>query len=102
MKLASRLGIGLGLFSFLFATYTAVTGPALLPDAEQANAAARERMAKIQASVAAEQTKEGGGCCAKKEQKKTAETEHAQCSHEKAQVTSGCSHGAGAACPSKN
>lgn len=102
MKLAWRLGIGLGLSSFLFATYTAVTGPAMLPDAEQANAATRERMANIQASVGAEQTKEGGGCCSKKEQVKAEEAEHAQCSHEKAPVSSGCSHGAGAACPSKN
>ena len=89
MKIAWRVGIGLGISSFLFATYTAVTGPAMLPDTEQENAATRERMAKIQASVASEQAKEGGGCCAKKEAKTAKQEEHPN-----------CSHGAGSACPS--
>lgn len=98
MKLAARIGIGLGMFSFLFATYTAVTGPVLLPKADAAKAT-RERMAKIQASAAAEQSEAatGGGCCAKKE----TSSKSNGCSHAKEQ-SAGCSHGATAACPSKS
>jgi hypothetical protein len=98
MKLAARFGILIGIFSFLFATYTAVTGPVLLPKADTAKAT-RERMAKIQASASAEQPEpaSGGGCCAKKE---TA-SESNGCSHTKEQA-SGCSHGATGACPSKS
>ncbi|MGZ8938318.1 MAG: hypothetical protein ACXW32_03815, partial [Limisphaerales bacterium] len=75
--LGARIGIALGIFSFLFATYTAVTGPVLLPKEDEAS---RERMAQIQASLPAETE---GGCCAKKEEQTTA---HANCSH------AGCSH----------
>jgi hypothetical protein len=97
MKLAARLGIGLGLFSFLFATYTAVTGPVLLPDAAKAT---RERMAKIQAGVQAGeagQAKEaGGGCCAKKTETAAGDG----CAHAREQAQ-GCAHGTAAACPSQ-
>ena len=76
MKLVARIGIALGIFSFLFATYTAVTGPVMLPKEDEAT---RERMAQIRASIPLETE---SGCCAKKEEKSA----HADCSHV------GCSH----------
>ena len=76
MKLGARIGIALGIFSFLFATYTAVTGPVMLPKEDEAT---RERMAQIRASIPLETE---SGCCTKKEEKSA----HANCSH------AGCSH----------
>ena len=60
MKVGARIGIGLGITSFLFASYTAVTGPIVQPKADEVT---QERIAEIQASFAKET---GGGCCAKK------------------------------------
>jgi hypothetical protein len=77
MKVGARIGIGLGITSFLFASYTAVTGPIVQPKADEVT---QERIAEIQASIAKET---GAGCCSKKTE--NSEVEHPSSGCEKAE-----------------
>jgi hypothetical protein len=74
MKIGARIGIGLGITSFLFASYTAVKGPIVQPKTDEVT---QERIAEIQASSAKES---GEGCCARKtEDKETAAHQSSDC-----------------------